>query len=178
MFKKAFSRERPTGEAEINLTPCIDLLVSLISFLLMCAAFFHVRVINASVPTISDEPIQAGQSEKELNVVLQMDERGFSISGSGDNLTNEEVASVRTSIPKLGDKFNFAQLTKVLTAVKWKFPKGKSLVMVPDKTLSYEDIVLAMDAARWGDDKNGTTSSKDRQLLYPNVVLSSLVGAQ
>ena len=179
MFAKPFSRnDRDNGYAELMLTSCIDLFMSIIAFLLMCAAFFNIRVINATVPTISDAPLEAGQSEKELNIVLQMDGRGFSISGNGDNLTLQEVASVRTEIPKVAGKFDLARLTDVLTNIKWKFPRGKTLLMVPEENIPYDDIVVTMDAARWGKARDTATAQPVLAALYPNVVLSSLVGEE
>jgi biopolymer transport protein ExbD len=178
MFRKAFARDRSDGYAEVMLTSCIDLFMAIISFLLMCAAFFQIRVINASVPTISDAPLEAGQSEKELNVVLQMDEAGFNISGNGDSLSAAEVASVRTTIPKTAGQFDRERLTNILRGIKWKFPRGKTLLMVPDKTIPYNEIVLTLDSARWGKPKDPATVPQGgpvRDLLYSNVVLSSLV---
>jgi biopolymer transport protein ExbD len=176
MFRNKWgAQERTDGYAEVMLTSCIDLFMSIISFLLMCAAFFQIRVINASVPTISDAPIEAGQSEKELNVILTMDKNGFTVAGNGDGLTAAEVASVRGEIPKVDGKFDLEKLTAALTGIKWRFPRGKSVVMVPDSDISYEEIVVSMDAARWGKPKDASGSKDSRPLLYPNVVLSSLI---
>jgi biopolymer transport protein ExbD len=176
MFRKKWgAQERTDGYAEVMLTSCIDLFMSIISFLLMCAAFFQIRVINAAVPTISDAPIEAGQSEKELNVILTVDKNGFTIAGNGDGLTAAEVASVRTEIPKAAGKLDMERLTSALTGIKWRFPRGKSVIMVPDNGISYEEVVLSMDAARWGKAKDPMRPKESRPLLYPNVVLSSLV---
>ncbi|MFH1263873.1 MAG: biopolymer transporter ExbD [Pseudomonadota bacterium] len=168
---------RASPDAEVNLTPVMNLFVAMIPFLLMCTAFYQISIINASVPTISDEaPVGPDQSEKVMNVILQMDDQGYHIMGNGDNVTAAEVASVRNNIPKRGGSFDTKGLTQALTMVKNRFPRGKTVILVPDNEIPYEEIVTTMDATRWLPDTQVLpTGAAERKTLYPEVVLSSLV---
>lgn len=168
-----FNQKRKQEEEEINLTPMMNLFVVLIPFLLTSTAFVKLSVINAAVPTIAESAdVEPGQSSKELNVSIRIEKNSFHLSGSGDNLSNEELASVRTSVKGQAGNLNYEKLTETLMAIKRKFPKGKTALIFPDTAISYEVIVNTMDAARWGKSKPGVGA--ERQLLYPNVVLTSL----
>lgn len=168
--------ERRSPEAVIDLTAVMNLFVAMIPFLLMCTAFYQISIINASVPTISDEAVGPGQSDKVMNVILQMDDQGYSIMGNGDNVTAAEVASVRTKIPKTNGQFDTKRLNLTLTLIKQRFPRGKTAILIPDPEIPYELVVATMDASRWlAGASPEPTGDVDRKTLYPEVVLSSLV---
>ena len=48
-------RIRKEVESDLNLLPIIHLFVALVPFLLVVTAFFHMSVINVSIPTNSNE---------------------------------------------------------------------------------------------------------------------------
>ncbi len=174
MMGSPFRGKRASGEGELNLTPVMDLFTTMIPFLLMSAAFFQISIINASVPTISDGPLEPGQSEKVMNILLRVDNQGYHIMGNGENVTMAELNSVRATIPKIRRRFDIQTLTAVLGGIKWRFPRGKTVVMVPDPGIPYETIISTMDAARWGLTETSGTNAGSRKLLYPSVVLSSV----
>ena len=171
--QQMFQSRASDNDDEINLTPMMNLFVVLIPFLLTSTAFVKLSIINAAVPTIaSPSDMDPSQSKKELNISIRIENNGFFLSGSGDNLTNQELASVRRTIrAKSRGVMDYANLTATLTSIKRRFPKGKTAMIFPDESISYETIVGTMDAARWAVSKTG---SKDRKYLYPNVVVTSL----
>lgn len=172
--QNTFQVREAVTEEEVNLTPMMNLFVVLIPFLLMNAAFIKLSIINASVPTIADAPLKPGQSEKVLNVSLRVESDGFHISGSGDNLTAQELDSVRTSIRKRSGEFDYDRLNITLQSIKERFPRGKTVMMFPDKSINYQTLVNVMDTARWSKSKE----TSDRKLLYNEVVLTSTVGVE
>ena len=175
MFGDSFRKKKDEADEELNLTPIMNLFVVMIPFLLFSATFYQVSIINASVPTIAEGALEAGQSEKVMNVILQMGSNGYELMGNGEQVTLQELESVRKAIPKRQNTFDVQALNGVLAQVKWRFPKGKTLILVPEKNISYEHIVATMDAARWSRTKTENGITTDRSILYSNVVLSSVV---
>ena len=69
----------------LNMVPIMNLFLAMIPFLLMCAAFFQVSVINASVPALSEGGDAGDEPKKELQKVtvnLQIAKSGFNLSAS------------------------------------------------------------------------------------------------
>lgn len=172
MFSSNFPQRDRDYDDEVNLTPMMNLFVVLIPFLLMSAAFFKLSIINAAVPTIADAPLEKGQSDKVLNVNLRIEKDGFHISGSGDGISNSELASIRKHIRKTGATYNYDGLNAALTQIKWRFPKGKSMMLFPAEQITYDQIVQVMDTARWSHE----IKNNQKQLLYPDIVVTSVQG--
>jgi len=56
---------------DINLVPIMNLFVVLIPFLLMSAAFFHISVINASVPALQKEKTDLAKSDVAVTMMVR-----------------------------------------------------------------------------------------------------------
>lgn len=95
-------KEKPV---ELNMVPIMNLFLAMIPFLLMCAAFFQVSVINASVPALSEGGDEGDEPKKEMQKVslnLQIGDNGFTISASGDQ-SPDELKNIGGTIPKKGN---------------------------------------------------------------------------
>ncbi len=62
-LKQAIGKSRRSAEAEINITPVMNIFVILIPFLLLTATFVKIAIIDLSLPTLE---MSSGQTENEI----------------------------------------------------------------------------------------------------------------
>lgn len=167
------ARVRRNEIEDLNLIPLMNLFVTMIPLLLLTAAFYHIGMVSASVPTQSDEEttVETGSSSVSMNV--RMDAKGFNLTASSATLSEAQLKALDAFIPKVGGKYNYEALTSALERIKRKYEQSDTMMLVPSKDSRYEAMVKTMDAAR---NMIVTHNGKKRKvLLFPVVVMTSLV---
>ena len=139
---------------EINLVPYLDIVTNVIMFLMMTTTFSAALAnINVSSPTkavgSAVTPDQQNQ-QQDLNLTLQISERGFTIAASGAVLYENDVPGRVPTIPKIngGKDFDYAGLTKKMRQIKDQFKDETKVIVTANPDITYEIIVMAMDAIR------------------------------
>lgn len=169
--KSRIDDEQPV---ELNMVPIMNLFLAMIPFLLMCAAFFQVSVINASVPALSEGGDAGDEPKKELQKVtvnLQITKSGFNLSASGDQ-SPEELAKIGGKIPKKNSEYDFEKLAERMKAIHDKYKKSDTVIILPEKDILYDTIIKAMDASR---ERIIDTRLDTREHLFTNAVVSSIL---
>jgi biopolymer transport protein ExbD len=162
-----------TRDEDVNLVPIMNLFVVLIPFLLMSAAFFHISVINASVPALQKEKTDLAKSDVAVTMMVRMKPEAFTITASSDTLPRGELDMLRAEIPRTGDGKGLQSLSDHMLACKQKYPKSETMLLVPDASIEYQEVIRAMDSGRWVEvDQEG---AKVRYDLFPNVVISGML---
>ena len=150
---------------DLNLIPIMNLIVILIPALLLTAAFVQLAVINVSAPQIGSGVAQTKPPDtqhKPLNLTIAVTDQGFTIAGTGGVL-GDKSKDAGPTIPKLGEKYDYAGLTKKLSEIKQAFPDDNKVIISADPKIRYDVIVKVMDASR----------ETDGRQLFPVVVLSA-----
>ena len=159
----------------LNMVPVMNLFLAMIPFLLMCAAFFQVSVINASVPALSEGGEDPGEEpKKELKKItlnLQIGKSGFTLSAQGDQ-PPDELQKIGGTIPKKKGKYDFEKLAERCKKIHDKYNKSDTVVILPEKDVLYDVIVQAMDAAR---ERILDKRLDTREHLFTNAVVSSIL---
>lgn len=167
------SRPRVSEEEDLNLIPLMNLFVTMIPLLLMSAAFYHIGMISTSVPTQSDGESDAPTGKTSVSVNVRMNAKGYNLTTSSATLSDEELKGFDAFIPKKANKFDTASLTAALERIKRKYEASETLMVLPDKTTKYDDMVKTMDAGRRMTIEAG---GKRRKVpLFPVVVITTLV---
>ena len=155
-------------DVDIDMVPIMNMFLVLIPFLLISANFLHLKAINTSVPVLAEPGKEApGAGGVRVTVVVRLGERGIRLSALSDRLGPAELKALEGRLP-LGraGAYPLADLAERLRAIKARYPRSDTLILVPHDGALYETIIRTMDAARRsGDDP-----------LFPNVVLSGKVG--
>jgi biopolymer transport protein ExbD len=160
---------------DLNLAPMMDMLVSIIPFMLLSATFMQIMLIDVPLPTPVAQALQADRNNDKREVVIKVDmsQGGFSIAA-----TDLNGKTSKKTIPKKDSEFNFEGLHKELVSLKQVYPKVFRLELNPEESIDYKTIVKAMDEAR--DMKNADPKilieNAPTPLLFPDVVLSNLMG--
>lgn len=156
-------RRDSAGPTELNLVPIMNLVSILIPFLLVAAQFVNLAVVDTSLPGIqkdSDEPVDP--PERQLSVAIT--NTRIMVLGANDVLGVEDTGGF--AIPAAGEDMDTAELTRVLGLVKDEAPEIEDIVLVPDGSISYEELIDVMDAAR------SESMAEGGRLLFPNQVIA------
>lgn len=123
---------------DLDMTPVMNLFMVLIPFLMSMAVFTHIAVIEFSLPPSQIEE-GSGEATKELDISIVVSQKGFRIVGTGKKLE---------LVPKVRGKFQLNKLKNLLKAIKFQYPSQKSIILVFEATILYDDIIKFMDICR------------------------------
>lgn len=137
---------------DLDVTPVMNLFMVLIPFLVSMAVFTHIAVVDFSLPPAQTEAA-AGTDSKELDISIVITPAGFRIVGTGKKLD---------LVPTLRGQYQYDQLRTLLKAIKFEYPSQKSVVLVMDGNVLYDDIIKFMDVCR--------------ESQFPDIGLSGEIG--
>lgn len=133
---KATSRD--IEPIDLDVTPVMNLFMVLIPFLVSMAVFTHIASIEFSLPPAQNEGA-ADEESKELDISIIVTKSGFRIVGTGKKLD---------LIPRVRGQYQYEQLRTLLKAIKFEYPSQKSVVLVLEADVLYDDIIKFMDVCR------------------------------
>lgn len=163
-------RSRSEEDTDLNMVPIMNLFMVLIPFLLMSASFMHIKAINTSIPVHSTA--QANEetppaSETKVTAVLSLYADRIELSAVCDSLSGEMLSEFEATVKKALDIEGAApSLMAVLKKIKTKYPASDTMLLVPDASILYDEIIHTMDIAR----------NMEENMFFPNVVLAGSLG--
>jgi len=119
------SRHRARDEVSINLTPLIDVILTLIIFFMMSTRFNRDTQIELNLPEADGAQLTADQSVVEISV----DVNG-NIFVNGKPLVNNSLDTVKRAIDEVAEGNN-----------------QRPMIISADGKAPYQSVVTAMDAA-------------------------------
>jgi biopolymer transport protein ExbD len=166
--------KRAREDIEVNLIPVMNLFVTLIPFLLLAAAFYHVSVVPTSLPSQTDEvsDIAADPRAVTLNLLIEQDK--IQLSASSAVLDEATLAALTVNLERTDKGFDLDALGKALHAIKQRFDRSDTVIVLPADEVEYQDVVMILDTAREITLEKGTPE-EERIPLFPVVVLSRKV---
>jgi biopolymer transport protein ExbD len=165
-------RRKIEGDKEVDLAALVDILANMLFFLLATVSFLQLKTLNASVPALSDKTEVV--SDKAVNVTIEIKSTGHVLKVTGQPADKTQKAlTIQKDIARLSDgSLDTKSLTKELWEVKKISPETKNVMIFPEQTMPFEDIVRTMDAAR---EMPSIIDPKKKVPLFPRPVLSELV---
>lgn len=127
---------------ELNLTPIMDMITTIMFFLLVFANIIPVVIIDAPLPKIADtasEVRMAKDREKQETITVSVTPGGFAVSSS---------VGGSKSFALVDGKHPYDEFHKYLVGLKPKMEKTREITLVPSDEVAYEVIILTMDASR------------------------------
>ena len=121
-------------------------------FVLIMAHDTHIAAIDFSLPPAQAEGVDDVDT-KELDISIVVTNNGFRVVGTGKKLD---------IVPRVKGRYQFEQLRVLLKAIKFEYPSQKSVVLVLDSDVLYDDIVKFMDICR--------------ESQFPDIGLSGEIG--
>jgi biopolymer transport protein ExbD len=136
-------------DAELNLVPFIDLLCSLISFLLMTAVWSQIAALEVQQQPMTDEPPPELKNDK-LALKIYVTEKGFLVVGKDTNIPincTEEPCIQKAAVDGEPHK-SFYDFTTLQTNLKEKhaqFPAESDVYIEINDGIPYNEMVRTMD---------------------------------
>ncbi len=123
---------------DLDVTPIMNLFMIMIPFLVSMAVFTHIASVEFSLPPAQTDGAGVDDS-KELDISVIITAGGFRIVGTGKKLD---------LIPRVQGQYQYEKLRVLLKAIKFEYPSQKSVVLVLDADVLYDDIIKFMDICR------------------------------
>lgn len=133
------SRSGREQQEELNITPIMNVFMILVPFLLLCAAFTHVSMVDLSLP-VSADPAQEEEETVELSLRVSITEAGLRVEGN--------AASLVLLPPLPSGELDFEGLARQLAQVHKSFPDERAVVVAAAPAVRYQPIVSVMDRCK------------------------------
>lgn len=128
---------RLQSEADLDITPFMNLMIVLVPVLLLNMVFAHTSVLELNFPT--GESLSAEQAEElQIQVVIYEDRL----------VVSDNQGGVIESIPQREGEYDFALLKDVMKEIKSRVPDKKDVIIMPSRQTSYQSLVSVMDTVR------------------------------
>jgi biopolymer transport protein ExbD len=158
--KRRFRRRTAKQEAELSVTPFMNLMVILVPFLLIMLVFAKITVLELQLPAASDNSVP---DEKRLVLEVIIKEDRLIVQDKNNNFRGYQIN-------KTEEGYDVLKLSETLQAVKYKYPDNVAASILLEPDIGYESLVLVMDAVRAIDleDESGKFT---RSELFPEISL-------
>ncbi|MCU7803766.1 MAG: biopolymer transporter ExbD [Candidatus Thiodiazotropha sp. (ex Lucinoma borealis)] len=145
-------------EAELNITAFLNLMVILIPFLLITAAFSRFSIIELYLPPASEGTLQAIK-ELQLEVIIRK---------QGLEVADREGGLIRR-LNNTPEGYDLKGLNELLVQIKVRFHDKRSIFILSEPDTNYETMVQVMDAVRMTE--NVEAGSVVQYELFPDIAL-------
>ncbi|MBI5193313.1 MAG: biopolymer transporter ExbD [Nitrospirae bacterium] len=146
--RPSLRKHRIHGENELQLTALVDIMVTLISFMLVTAVFVKMSSIDLSLPEETKSPVKSTKTE---NSVPSPPGFRLIVSVSVDQI---DIFNDKTSLGtfKKDEKgsYDFTGIANVLKELKKEYPEEKSATILSNPSIHYNILVSTIDAVREG----------------------------
>lgn len=128
---------RLQSEADLDITPFMNLMIVLVPVLLLNMVFAHTSVLELNFPT-GDSLSSEQKEELQIQVVIY------------DNrlVVADNQGGVIKTIPESDNGYDFGLLKDVMKELKSRVPDKKDVIIMPSSTTSYQTLVSVMDTVR------------------------------
>jgi biopolymer transport protein ExbD len=162
MFNKRRLRRhsQKRNEAELSVTPFMNLMVILVPFLLIMLVFAKITVLELHLPAASNQ-VEPDRTRLVLEVIVKEE---YLI------VQDKNGSFQRYKIEKTEEGYDVSLLSKTLQSLKSKHPDNVAASILLEPDIGYESLVTVMDAVRAidiEDDKGNFTRAE----LFPEISL-------
>ena len=132
-------RERREQQAELDVTPFMNLMIVLVPVLLLSMVFTHMAVIDLDFPAGGADPKKKLDPEK-----LQLEVQVY----KSQLVVADARGGVIRRLKKKGGRHDFEGLTKVMKEIKRRAPKKRDIIILLEADTDYQTLVSVMDRVR------------------------------
>ncbi|MEW8102502.1 MAG: biopolymer transporter ExbD [Candidatus Thiodiazotropha endolucinida] len=150
-------RRHRHGE-ELNITAFLNLMVILIPFLLITAAFSRFSIIELYLPPASEGTLKAIK-ELQLEVIIRPDSL---------EVADREGGLIRR-LKNTPDGYDVKGLNELLVQIKVRFQDKRNIFILSEPSTKYETMVQVMDAVRMTENMEAGTIVQYE--LFPDIAL-------
>ena len=159
-MKVHYKNEDPV---ELEVTSFMNLMIVLVPVLLLSMTFTQITVMEISLPELTGGEITADNPQSQMEVVV--DEDGIKVFYP-ENILLQDIPTIQTD---QGEAYNFAQLSRIMQAVKQKYPDKRDALVLSKPSVSYQDLVSTLSAVK--SYKTVVAASVVEVELFPEISL-------
>ena len=169
-------------EEELNLTPFLDVMITLIPFLMLTASFFSVVVLEAKLPTpIPPDKIVDVKMPPPFDLVVMVPKDSIKIYVNNKDPLGPPQFVVAAPERKDSTSFTQEQIEKfhqILVEIKKKNPTEERMALDPHPALPLEKLSQILDQSRTfvGTDAaiQENPKFKDDMRLFPGIAMKGV----
>lgn len=163
---------------EIDLSPLLALMVTLIPVLLLQTSFVTLKMLETTLPILSDVKQDKKDNKEDINFELRVfarSENNISIDVSIDEKIVKKI-----EVKAKEKKYDLDVFREKLVEVKKEYPNEISAKLTPDEKVSYDSIVKLLDVIRENTNgetikfKNKNGENVETAMLFPNIVFGNI----
>lgn len=156
-------KNRDIEEADLDITPFMNLMIVLVPVLLMSLVFSQITILQLNLPDLTGSVTQSAERNRQLEVVLR--KSGIEVFFPSGVL----VKRIEDKQTDDGKEPDYETLSLVLQEIKKRVQKKSDVLLLSEADVSYQDLVSAMDTVR-GFTTVVATSAVEVE-LFPDISL-------
>lgn len=158
-----FTKYRDLEEADIEITPFMNLMIVLVPVLLISMVFNHITILRLNLPDLTGSVTASTEKNRQLEVVLRKSEiEVYFPSGV-------LIKRISPKEGEKGEKLDYHTLSLVLQEVKKHVMNKSDMLLLSEADVDYQSLVSTMDTVR-GFTTVVATSSVEVE-LFPEISL-------
>ncbi|RYY77065.1 MAG: biopolymer transporter ExbD [Gammaproteobacteria bacterium] len=150
-------KKRIEEVVELNITAFMDLMVSLVCFLLITAVFSRMSVVELNLPQLNAK----AKPDQEIKLSLQL-----VVHSNSFDIRDENLGSIK-QIERNPEKTDWKLFDKTLLEIKYRFPEEQNISLLLEPGISYKTMIEVMDHVRTTNVVNAGTVEEVE--LFPNI---------
>lgn len=128
---------RLRSEADLDITPFMNLMIVLVPVLLLNMVFAHTSVLELNFPNMDGSSAEE-QKELQLQVMIFDDQL----------VVADNQGGVIKTIPQKEAAYDYELLGEVMQELKRRLPEKRSITIMPSSETNYQALVSVMDTVR------------------------------
>ncbi len=167
---------------DLDLSPMLALMVTLIPIMLLATVFVKVTIIESALPQVVQKAIEEDRNNKNKKISIQLNmkkNKSFYLNISKGKRSRKSI-----KISSRGGQWDLNRLHTQLVTIKQKYPRTFRIDLVPAESVSYEDIVKVIDEARGTKSEDPKLYIRDKEsnkrvettVMFPDIIFSNVVG--
>jgi len=136
------TKRREHEEADLDITPFMNLMIVLVPVLLVSMVFSHIAILQLNLPDLTGSVTQSEEINRQLEVVLR--KSGFEVYYPSGVL----VKTIEARETGDGEELDYEKLSLVLQEIKKQLGDKSDVLLLSEADVSYQSLVSTMDTVR------------------------------
>ncbi len=155
------SRRKHQGEADINITAFMNLMVVLVPFLLITAVFSQISILELNLPATT--PSEQQEDEKKKPLVLEV-----LIYKDRLEVVDRQSGPLKI-IENKNSNHDYDTLVETLKKIKLRFPDITEITLLLEPNTPYDVLVTTMDKVRIT--RQIVAGQSEKAELFPDIAI-------
>lgn len=137
-----FVKRRELHEADLDITPFMNLMIVLVPVLLMSMVLSQITILQLNLPDLTGSVTQSAEKNRQLEVVLR--KSSLEVYFPSGVL----IKSIQPRDTEDGQKLDHKTLSLVLQEIKKEVKDKSDVLLLSEADVSYQSLVSTMDTVR------------------------------